>query len=157
MSKILDFQRFKLIIEIIQKFDEKRERIDKFFEEELMENSFCLLTVGDTLHSTLISMLADEFNCWYSLTQEKPTRWWKNEKRYGISNEIEWWLYESDDKKVTVNSKEYDLSTIGAFYDYLIENYYIKGSDVEFSEDAHPTMSEDERIEVIKNLFNIQI
>ena len=155
---LINFSRFKAIIEAIQDYDKKRERIDKFFEEEIMEGSYCMITVGDQIHSTLIAMLADEFNCWYSTTKGKPTHWWKNPKQFGISNEIEWWLYESDDKTIEIGEKIYNVVKLGDFYDYLIENYYLRTpSDLEFSEESIVNMTDEDRIEILKNLFNSQI
>lgn len=151
----MNFNRFKTIIMTIQEYDEKKEKINKFFEQEIMDGSYCMITVGDQIQSTLIAMLADEFNCWYSTTIKKPTYWWNNKQRYGISNEIEWWLYESDVKKIIVDEKEYEVNSIGSFYDYLIENYYRGLNETEFSDEVIPSVLEEDRLDIVKSLFNL--
>lgn len=161
MINVLDFQRFKKIMETIQEFDKKKERIDKFFENEIMTDSYCMITMGDSIQRTLINMLADEFDCWYGVKSNKPAHWWKSENMYNSSNEIEWWLYESDETKyISVSGKEYFVNTLEKFYDYLMEMYYdrkSKGIEVEFSEEPEQLISDDERIEVIKGLFKANI
>lgn len=162
---LMDFDRFKRIIEVIQEFDKKIEKISKFFEEEMMEDSYCMITIGSNLQTTLVSMLADEFDCWYSTrSNEKPTHWWKNEKTYRSSNDIEWWLYESNDteegKVIMVGDKEYNTDTIEKFYDYLMEMYNKKkqeGKETEFSDNAEAKPSPEETLNILNNLFNSQV
>lgn len=162
---LMNLERFKRIIKVIQDFDKKKEKIDKFFEEEITENSYCTFTLGDELQVTLINILADEFDCWYSTTVGyKPTHWWKNGRTYSSSNDIEWWLYESDDteegKTIIVGDREFKVCTIEKFYDYLMEMYYIKkcnNKETEFSESEEVCPSPEESIEVLKNLFSSQI
>ena len=158
---LMNFKRFKRIMDTIQKFDKKKEKIDKFFEKELMEDSYCMITLGDDLQRTLINVLADEFDCWFGTRSNKPTHWWNNKNTYGSSNEIEWWLYESDETKlIEVNEKEYHVDTLEKFYDYLMEMYYdrkSRGIEVEFSDKPEHTVSDDERIEAIKSLYSANI
>ena len=156
MSYLINFDRFKKIIETIQNFDKKRERIDEFFEKEIMDTSFCMVTLGSEVSSTLINMLADEFDCWYSY-RGNPTHWRKNEKTYHSTNDIEWWLYEKDDSaEVTIGNKKYQVDTIGKFYDYLVENLYdkkCKGIETEFEDEAEYHSSSEEAFETLKSLY----
>lgn len=132
MKKELNFERFKRIIEDIQAFDKQNKRIDDFFEEEIMTETWCMITHGSSLQHNVINMLADEFDCWYSYKSEEggePEKfeWWSTSCHYGISNEIEWWLYESGKEKIIkIDKKEVDVTSIGSFYDYLMDNLISK-------------------------------
>ena len=154
----MDFNRFKKIIETIQNFDEQRKRIDDFFEKEICSDSFFMISVGNGIQQTLINMLADEFDCWfeYGLSVEPPKgdesdevlkflfnltgdnndskiskskNWWEYEgPLFGKTNDIEYWLYESDPikKVITIDGKEIDITLLGDFYDYLVTQYLTK-------------------------------
>ena len=157
---IMNFERFKTIIKVIQDFDNQREKIDKFFESEIMENSFCNITIGNNIQSTLINMLADEFDCWFQIKDSvKLTYWWKNRNNYGMSNEIEWWLYESSSPKIiTMQDKDWDVTSIESFYDYLMYCYYdkkVNNRENVYSNEEVQELSEDDRIDIIKGIFSI--
>ena len=159
MKYVMDFERFKKIIDILQAFEKKQDKISKFFEEEIMEESYCMLTLGNDLKYTIINMLADEFDCWYSTGKGKPVHWWKTDKMFYTSNEIEWWLYESGTKEVTMGDVTYNLSSLGAFYDYLLENMYDKkhkGVETEFEEGGERQLSMEESLETLKALYSLE-
>ena len=104
----MSYEKFKYIMELLIDFIEKRRIISDFFEKELMKDSWCIFTFGNTVESTLINMLADEFDCWYAIREDiKEFDWWNSEagKNYGMENEIEAWLYAIDEE-----------------YDYLSKN-----------------------------------
>lgn len=131
MKKVLNFERFKKIINTIKEFNEQTTRIDNFFEKELMQDTWCILSYGQDILQTLTNMLADEFECWFSTRtdlDEKDFAWWNNPSLCGINNDIEWWLYEACDgeKIITVNGKDINVSTVGALYDYLMESLISK-------------------------------
>ena len=159
---VRNFNRFKRIIEIIQEFNKKRDKVDKFFEAEIMENSFCMVTYGEPILLTLTNMLADEYDCWYSTTNSNPSFWWKSDKQYDLSNEIEWWLYEADEgnKIIVVDGIKYNVTSIESFYDYLMEMYYQKelsGSHVKYSDKKMKEISSEDSIEILKSLYQSEI
>ena len=154
----MKYERFKAIMTAIQEFDAKQERLDKFFEKELFEDSFCITTFGNSIQQTLINMLADEFNCWYPVNSDgKYIHWWVEGSQYKMSNDIEWWLYEaSDDKTITYNDKVFKLDTLAAFYDYLMENFYareISKHEIEYEDTSEEKLTMDESIEILKGLW----
>ena len=130
-NTLMDFERFKYIMTVIQDFDRKREKVSDFFEENLCTSSFCYVDYGCELQNTLINMLADEFDCWYDTgapflghENDKSKEWW--EARFnGWSNDIEYWLYDAkpDNKSITINNNEVSINTLEEFYEYLIKNY----------------------------------
>ena len=124
----MSLDKFKAIMNILVDFQDRRDRIDRFFEKELMEDSWCILTIGNTVVDALINLLADEFDCWYSFREDiKNFDWWTNEKNYGMENDISAWLYSLDeDKVITVNDKEINISSIESLYDYLVASYKSK-------------------------------
>lgn len=133
MSKeLMSFDKFKYIMEEIISFRDKKDRIADFFEKELMEDSWCILTFGNTMEDVLISLLADEFDCWYTFREGiKEFDWWRpaeDGNRYrGFENEIADWMYTLDEKKViTINDKEIDITSLESFYDYLVSSYNAK-------------------------------
>ena len=90
-----------------------------------MEDSWCILTLGNTVETALINMVADEFECWYSF-KEGVTKfeWWADEKCYGMENDIEAWLYSIDDNKtITIDGKEIDITSVESFYEFLVMQY----------------------------------
>lgn len=125
MKELMSYEKFKAIIEILIEFQQKKGRISDFFEKELMENSWCLITFGDTVESALINLIADEFECWYTFKDDiKEFDWWQAENKYGMENDIETWLYSLDEyKSITVNGREIDISSIESFYDFLVSQY----------------------------------
>ena len=125
MKQLMSFDKFKHIMNVLLEFKEKQDKVSDFFEKELMENSWCLITFGDTIESALINLIADEFECWYTFKDDiKEFDWWQAENRYGMENDIETWLYSLDEhKSITVNGKEIDISSIESFYDFLVSQY----------------------------------
>lgn len=125
MKELMPFSKFKLLMNVLLEFKEKKDKVSDFFEKELMENSWCLITFGDTIESALINLIADEFDCWYTFKDDiKEFDWWQAENKYGMENDIETWLYSLDEhKSITVNGKEIDISSIESFYDFLVSQY----------------------------------
>ena len=131
MRPLMDFERFKHIMTVLQDFDEKRDKVSDFFESNLCTSSFCVFDFGCDIQSTLISMLADEFDCWYDTGTrylghegDKNSEWWES-KFNGWSNDIEYWLYDAPphNKNIIVNNVEISINTLEEFYEYLIKNY----------------------------------
>lgn len=125
MSKeVMSFEKFKYIMETLQSYEAQKDRINDFFEQELATDSWFLLTLGNDLLDTIIDMLADEFECWFSYhegKEDKP-KWW-SEEPCGYDNDISYWLYPMDDnapKEITVNGETIDITSIRSFYDYLV-------------------------------------
>jgi hypothetical protein len=125
MEELMPFSKFKLLMNVLLEFQQKKDKVSDFFEKELMENSWCLITFGDTIESALINLIADEFDCWYTFRDDiKDFDWWQAENKYGMENDIETWLYSLDEhKSITVNGKEIDISSIESFYDFLVSQY----------------------------------
>ena len=121
----MSFQKFKYIIGILLDFQQRKDRISDFFEKELMEDSWCIFTLGNTVEGTLINLLADEFDCWYSFKEDiKDFEWWTSEKHYGMENDIEAWLYSLNEEKcVEVNGKKINISSLERFYNFLVQQY----------------------------------
>lgn len=128
MKELMPFSKFKLLMNVLLEFKQKKDKVSDFFEKELMENSWCLITFGDTIESALINLIADEFECWYTFKDDiKDFDWWQAENKYGMENDIETWLYSLDEhKSITVNGKEIDISSIESFYDFLVSQYQEK-------------------------------
>lgn len=144
-EKIMSFEKFKTIIEILQEFQKKRDRIGDFFEKELCEDSFCIITLGNKVEDVVINLLADEFKCWYSFRnslrvkfdnekgtfvsegtsekEEEKYEWWVN--RTAIENDIENFLYKMEDESqsITVGNKVFLIETVEDLYNYLVYNY----------------------------------
>lgn len=125
MKEPMPFSKFKLLMNVLLEFQQKKDKVSDFFEKELMENSWCIITFGDTVESALINLIADEFDCWYTFKDDiKEFDWWQAENKYGMENDIETWLYSLDEhKSITVNEKEIDISSIESFYDFLVSQY----------------------------------
>ena len=51
----------------------------------------------------------------------------------GVGNELSWWLDEAPDNKAKywIDEKEFNISDIDAFYDYLIEKSKESGNNQE--------------------------
>ena len=125
MKEPMPFSKFKLLMNVLLEFQQKKDKVSDFFEKELMEDSWCMVTFGNTVESALINLIADEFNCWYTFKDDiKEFDWWQAENKYGMENDIETWLYSLDQhKSITVNGKEIDISSIESFYDFLVSQY----------------------------------
>ena len=103
----MSYEKFKYIMQTLVAFSEKKNKIADFFEKEIMEDSWCIITLGNPIEDVLINMLADEFECWYTFREGvKEFDWWIIEEgnRYkGFENEIADWIYNIDDvKKMTI-------------------------------------------------------
>lgn len=140
--QIMPFEKFEYIMKQLQAYEEKRNRISDFFEEELCTDSWCLFNVGEELTDSLTCLLADEFNCWYhveltpiatealkelqELTKQteskkdsdRPTWWDKSIRRW--DNDIEYWLFE-EHKVITIEGEDIPIGTLREFYDYLVK------------------------------------
>ena len=129
MTEVMSFDKFRSIMETLLAFQAQRDRISDFIEKEVADSSFCVCTLGSEVENALVCLLADHFNCWYSWKEKHEVYdWWTSKNHYDMENEIEAWLYGlNDEKKITIikdgNEREIDVSSIEAFYDYLIEQY----------------------------------
>lgn len=125
MKQLMNYNKFKFIMETLMSFRDKKNRVGDFFEKEIMEDSWCIVTFGNPVESALINLLADEFECWYSFRDDvKDFTWWIEERQYDMENDIETWLYGLDEiKSITVNGKEIDISSLESFYDFLVQQY----------------------------------
>ena len=126
MKQLMPYTKFKAIMDILVDFKEQKDRISDFFEKELMTDSWCIITLGSKVEDALVNLLADEFDCWYSL-REKPEvyDWWSNSDGYrGFENDIENWLYSMNDvKTVTLNKEEIDITSVESLYEFLVKQY----------------------------------
>lgn len=127
-EELMSLEKFKGIMNILIDFQERKNRVADFFEKELMEDSWCIFTLGNTVERALINLLADEFDCWYSFREDtKDFNWWATDKNYGMENDIEAWLYSLDEEKIIlIDDKEIDISSIESLYDYLVSSYKSK-------------------------------
>ena len=137
--QIMSFDKFKYIMTKIKEYEKRRDKISDFLEKEICSDSYCLFNVGEDLVTTLTSMLADHFHCWYQVKynpaldvlkkefnieverkeESAEHRWWdKSCRRW--ENDIEYWLYE-ENKKITINGKDVPIKTLKQFYKYLIK------------------------------------
>lgn len=134
---LMSFEKFKAIMSTLIAFKEQKDRISDFFEKEIMSDSWCIITLGNEVESTLVNLLADEFECWYSF-HEKPEvyDWWDFSNKYrGFENDIENWLYSMDDiKKVYLNKEEIDVTSIESLYEFLIKQYKLIHSEENLTE-----------------------
>ena len=125
MEKLMSYEKFKGIINILLEFQKKRETVTKFFEKEIMEDSFCFVTYGAPIEAALVNLLADEFDCWYTFKEDiKDFNWWAMERAYGMENDISDWLYCLDEEKsVYVDDKKIDITSTKSLYDFLVSQY----------------------------------
>ena len=125
MKQLMPLLKFKHLMNVLLDFQQRKDRISDFFEKELMEDSWCIFTLGNTVEDALVNLLADEFDCWYTFKDDiKDFDWWTKERAYGMENDIEAWLYTMDDEKVVwVDGKKLDISSIESFYEYLVSSY----------------------------------
>ena len=132
-ENLMSFEKFKAIIDILLEFQAKRDKISDFFENEIMKGSFCAMTFGSEVEDALVSLLADEFDCWYTFRSEvKEFDWWRSPAYRGFENEIENWLYSIDEEKaIWVNDKKIDVSSVESLYEYLVSSYKEKHNSVD--------------------------
>ena len=122
----MPYEKFKAIMTILVDFKEQRGRISKFFDKELMQDSWCIITLGNNVESALMNLLADEFECWYSFKEKYDIYDWWNVKGFrDYENDIENWLYTISDepKTVTLNGEEIPIDSIEELYDFLVKQY----------------------------------
>lgn len=122
MKEPMSFDKFRYIMDILIDFNKKIDRFSNFIEEEISTSTFCVVDFGSEVESTLINLLADEFNCWYSF-KDRDYDWWNDS--FGIENDIEAWLYNISDepKTITVNNIERNIDSLESFYEFLVEQY----------------------------------
>lgn len=148
MSNVMPFEKFEFIMTEIINYNSKSERISDFMQKEMCSDSYCYFDVGSGLLSVLISILADEFNCWFKheynptlgmirkelglpVDEKEDTdfpKWWDSHAR-SWDNDIEYWLYETP-KSIKINDKEIPIKTLKEFYDYLVTYCVDKKSDL---------------------------
>lgn len=142
MKSVMPFGKFQRIMKTLEDLSEKRTKISDFIEAEIATDSWCYVTFGQELEDVVVKMLADEFECWYTikpvLDEEAGEDWWKEDGiRYGWSNDIEYWLYdfsnEKEKKTITINSEEIDITSLEDFYNYLITQLKRKEFDTTLS------------------------
>lgn len=124
MSKeLMSLEKFKYIMETIEKGILQRNKISDFMEKELCTDSWCLFNVGTPVEGCLISMLADEFKCWYSYKDNTSFEWWNS--RQGIENDIENYFYSLQEKpySLVMNNKKFIIDTIEDLYNFLVAQY----------------------------------
>lgn len=119
---LMPFPKFKFIINKLVEFRDKKERIADFFEQEMMTDSYCYLTMGSDVEDALISLLADHFECWYSFKEVENYNWWEVEGYRGYENDIESWLYTytKEPKSITINNEEIPIDSIEELYEFLV-------------------------------------
>ena len=133
-KELMPLAKFKTIMETIIELVEKRDRISDFLEKEVCTDSWCFVTVGSELETTLMNLLADEFECWYS-TKETPEEydWWNKEADpyRGFENDIENYIYMVPDRpyEIKIREKEYHIQSIEELYDFLVEQYKFNHSE----------------------------
>lgn len=156
MLNIMSYGRFKKIMETIINYDKKIERISDFMEKEVAEDSYCFITLGRDVQTALINTLADEFNCWYSLSEKPISHWWANNKNYGSENDISWWLYTDPENRVIyIQGKEVRVKTLPKFYDYLVESYMNKKLEG-YEPNFEGNIKDEDPLDLIKGIFGSQ-
>ena len=102
-------EQFKDFITAIRKAQEKEEKVNEAFkliwdDEQEQYPPFYI--------SPLWTVVYDAFNMMFGV-----------EDIEGIGNELSWWLDEAptNEAKYWIDEKEYNISNIDAFYDYLVE------------------------------------
>lgn len=138
VKELMSFNKFKRIMETIQDFIDQRDRINEFFEKEIMKDSYCIITLGLPIEDVLINMLADEFDCWYAIREnDVDFNWWESEGYTGSSNEISDWFYnlrlDENEPRVSLEIEgiKIKINTLEEFYSYLASQYYKKQAAVE--------------------------
>lgn len=128
--EVMSFEKFKYIMEALISIAKKREKITDFFEAELCNDSWAIFNFAENLDDILMNLLADEFNCWYETwaknegeTEKQTAEWWKAKNKYNLKeNDISYWLYSYEEKKIiTVNGEDIDVTSLEDFYNYLIK------------------------------------
>ena len=112
-------EQFIDFIAAIKKAQEKEENIDKAFEliwddDQGQYTPFYISPLWDAVYKA--------FNIMFSLEDDEI-----------IGNELSWWLDEAPkgEAKYWIDEKEYNVSDVDAFYDYLIEIHKESNTDSE--------------------------
>ena len=102
-------EQFKEFIVAIRKAQEKEEKVNEAFtliwdDDQGQHTPFYI--------SLLWEVVYDAFNMMFGI-----------EDIEGVGNELSWWLDESptNEARYWIDEKEYNISDIDAFYDYLVE------------------------------------
>lgn len=114
-------EQFKDFIAAIKRAQEKEDKLDKAFEliwddDQGQYTPFYI--------SPLWQVVYKAFNMMFGV-----------EDIEGVGNELSWWLDEAPDNKAKywIDEKEFNISDIDAFYDYLIEKSKESGNITEES------------------------
>lgn len=101
-------EQFKDFIAAVLKAQEKEDRLNKAFEFIWDEEQGQYIPFYT---SPFWSVVYKAFNIMFGLCDDK-----------NVENELSWWLEEAPKGKAKYfkNGKEYDVSDVDAFYDYLI-------------------------------------
>ena len=102
-------EQFKEFIAAIKRAQEKEEKVNEAFiliwdDDQGQHTPFYI--------SPLWTVVYDAFNMMFGV-----------EDIEGVGNELSWWLDESptNEARYWIDEKEYNISDIDAFYDYLID------------------------------------
>ena len=102
-------EQFKDFIASVRKAQEKEDKLGKAFEliwddDQAQHTPFYISPLWETVYKA--------FNIMFGLENDD----------YG-ENELSWWLEEApkNEAKYWIDDKEYNVSDIDAFYDYLVE------------------------------------
>lgn len=102
-------EQFKEFIAAVQKAQQKEDSLNKALEliwdkDQGQYTPFYILPLWDAVYKAFIIMFGLE------------------DDQYG-ENELSWWLEESpqNEAKYWVDDKEYNISDVDAFYDFLVE------------------------------------
>ena len=102
-------EQFKDFIAAIRRAQEKEDNLHKAFEliwddDQGQHTPFYISPLWDVVY--------DAFNMMFGV-----------EDIEGVGNELSWWLDEAptDEAKYWIDDKEFNISDIDAFYDYLVE------------------------------------
>lgn len=102
-------EQFKEFIAAVQKAQQKEENLNKAFEliwddDQEQHTPFYISPFWTAVYMA--------FNIMFGLEEDQ----------YG-ENELSWWLEESpqNDAKYWIDKKEYNVSDVDAFYDFLVE------------------------------------
>lgn len=106
--KPISYEMFNKTIKEIQKYNKNTKKLSDAFEKYLMENSWCVVNIGDNLADQSLKLLAEFF---------------KQNTELDVYEVIIWWLYEDVEKVIYLKSgesvKPVDVSTTKKLYDFL--------------------------------------
>ena len=103
--KPISYEMFNKTIKEIQKYNKNTQKLSDAFEKYLMENSWCIVNIGDNLADQSLKLLAEFFKQYTELD---------------VYELITWWLYEDVEKTIyDQDGTTYDVSTTKGLYDFL--------------------------------------